>query len=70
MATTNLCRGEQCPVKRQCLRFTRWIKEVLGGNVHPKCISKCPNGKWFERDGENAHPQHSHPYPEKRNREK
>lgn len=50
MATSNICRGEQCPVKQQCQRHRLWIKTVQGGETHPKCIAKCPEGKWFERD--------------------
>lgn len=50
MATSNICRGEQCPVKQQCLRHRQWVKTVQGGETRPKCIAKCPDGKWFERD--------------------
>ncbi len=50
MATSNICRGEQCPVKMQCLRHKQWIKTVQGGETRPKCIAKCPDGKWFTRD--------------------
>jgi len=48
MATNRICRGEQCPVKQQCLR--QWVRTVQGGETRPKCIAKCPEGKWFERD--------------------
>ena len=54
MATNNMCRGEQCPVKKHCLRYTTWVGTVLGGVRHPHCISKCPDGKWFIRDGMNV----------------
>lgn len=50
MATTNICRGEQCHVKGQCQRHKQWIKTVQGGDTRPKCIAKCPEGKWFIRD--------------------
>lgn len=50
MATTNICRGEQCPVKGQCQRHKQWVKTVQGGDTRPKCIAKCPEGKWFIRD--------------------
>ena len=50
MATTNICRGEQCPVRNQCLRHRQWTRTVQGGETRPKCIAKCPAGKWFVRD--------------------
>lgn len=60
MATNRMCRGEQCPVKKQCVRFSLWMQEVCNGNIHPHCISKCPDGKWFIRDEKKPHPQHQH----------
>lgn len=50
MATTDICRGEQCPVRGQCLRHRQWARTVQGGETRPKCIAKCPDGKWFTRD--------------------
>lgn len=58
MATANMCRGEQCPVRKQCSRFALWMKTVCGGERHPHCISKCPDGKWFTRNERLQHPQH------------
>ncbi len=60
MAKNDLCRGDQCPVKRQCRRFMQWMQAVCDGDVHPHCISKCPSGKWFVRDERNVHPHHRH----------
>lgn len=54
MATSNICRGEQCPVKQQCQRHKLWRKTVQGGETRPKCIAKCPEGKWFIRDDRSA----------------
>lgn len=39
-----------CPVRDQCQRHRQWKKTARGGEVRPKCISKCPGGKWFTRD--------------------
>ena len=60
MATDKLCRGEQCPFKKQCILFKRWLQAICDGNVHAKCVSKCPDGKWFVRDDKSEHPQHRH----------
>ena len=60
MATSNLCKGDQCPVKKQCHRFRLWAQAVCDGDLHPHCISKCPDGKWFTRDERAEHPQHRH----------
>lgn len=54
MATIDMCRGEMCPVRDQCQRHRQWEKTARGGKVRPKCISKCPDGKWFTRDERTA----------------
>ena len=50
MATSNLCRGEQCPVRNMCKRYSMWKEAVKDGNTWPHCLAKCPEGKWFTRD--------------------
>jgi len=50
----NLCRGEHCPTRKQCRRYTMYI---TCSEATPS-IAHCPDGKWFERDPQNVHPQH------------
>jgi hypothetical protein len=60
MAAYRLCRGEQCPIRKQCRRFTTYLQTICDGNTKPSSISHCPDQKWFERDPKNVHPQHKH----------
>jgi hypothetical protein len=50
----NLCRGEHCPNRAQCSRYLRYITST---EAVPS-ISHCTDGKLFERDPKNVHPQH------------
>jgi hypothetical protein len=50
----NLCRGEHCPSRAQCSRYLRYITST---EAVPS-ISHCTDGKLFERDPKNVHPQH------------
>ena len=53
---SNLCRGEHCPSRAQCSRYLRYITCF---EAEPS-IAHCTDGKLFERDPENVHPQHQH----------
>lgn len=57
MATDKLCRGNQCPNRAQC----RWYQQHVA-NPEKQSISKCPEGKWFERNSLD-HPQMKGSYP-------
>lgn len=51
---SNLCRGEHCPSRAQCSRYLRYITNTEAA----PSIAHCTDGKLFERDPENVHPQH------------
>lgn len=57
MAKANkLCRGESCPNRAQCVHYLRYITSTEAA----PSIAHCTDGKLFERDPENIHPQHKH----------
>ena len=51
---SKLCRGEHCPNRAQCSRYLRYITCTEAA----PSIAHCTDGKLFERDPENVHPQH------------
>ncbi len=52
--TVNLCRGRECPNRGQC----KWYL-MHAANPEVSCISKCPDGKLFQR-AQLDHPQMNH----------
>jgi hypothetical protein len=58
-----LCRGEHCPSRVQCIHYLQYITSFVAGALHSDAapsMAHCTDGKLFERDPENVHPQHRH----------
>ena len=53
---SKLCRGEHCPICAQCVHYLQYITCTEAA----PSIAHCTDGKLFERDPENIHPQHKH----------
>ena len=48
------CMGIQCPVKHQCLRYTKGTGATMRDGTLDKYIRKCTNQKRFIQDSENV----------------
>ena len=51
---SKLCRGESCPNRAQCIHYLQYITSTEAA----PSIAHCTDGKLFERDPNNVHPQH------------
>ena len=59
MSKRILCRGEHCPVKKQCKWFRCYVSAIAEGNVNQETEGCCINQKRFVRDKAD-HPQMYH----------
>lgn len=44
------CKGEHCPVRRQCLRYTQGLGDTIYEGSEDKFINSCTNQRKFEKD--------------------
>lgn len=44
------CKGEHCPVSRQCLRYTQGLGATIYEGSEDKFINSCTNQRKFEKD--------------------
>lgn len=59
MPRTILCQGHQCPNRNECIHHVRY-QSANAFDRRMKSIAHCIDGKLFERDPENVHPQHQY----------
>ena len=46
------CMGVKCPIKKQCLRYTKGLVATESDGTKDKFIRSCTNQKKYLQDGE------------------
>jgi len=50
MRSNEYCMGIHCPIKNQCLRYTRGVEAVITDGTTAKFFRRCTNQKKFIQD--------------------
>lgn len=50
------CMGIKCPIKKQCLRYTKGLVVTEGDGTKDKYVRNCTNQRKFLQDDKNINP--------------